>query len=93
MLVTLESIGIKKKMHKYFLPSHWSHEQKQWNHGSKAMDHLNAMQIKIEDYCNKVQIKIEDCHNKVQEYHLKYLKHQYTKNTKNKWKYYGEHSL
>jgi len=53
--------------------------EKSW---SKAMDHLNAMQIKIENY-----------HNKVQKHHLKYLKHQDTKNTKGKWKYYGEHFL
>jgi len=44
--------------------------EKSW---SKAMDHLNAMQIKIENY-----------HNKVQKHHLKYLKHQDTKNTKGK---------
>ncbi len=25
----------QKKMHKYFLPSHWSHGQKQWNHGQR----------------------------------------------------------
>jgi hypothetical protein len=37
------------------------------------MHHLDAMQIKI-----------EDCHNIVREHHLKYLKHQDTKNTKKK---------
>jgi hypothetical protein len=80
-------------MHKYFLLSHWRHEQKQWNHGQRLwiISMLHKSRLKIIATKFKSRLKIVTTKFKKTTSSIWNIKVQ--KIQKNKWKYYGEHSF